>query len=51
MFLNREQEAKAAAETLLTYDPQFTISSRLPDRKSDFYQRYHAALKAAGLPE
>jgi adenylate cyclase len=51
MFLNRPEEAKTAAETLLTYDPQFTISSRLPDRKSDFYQRYRATLKAAGLPE
>ena len=52
IFLNREQEARAAAEILLTYDPQFTISSRLPGyRKGDFQQRYHAALKAAGLRE
>jgi adenylate cyclase len=52
MFLNREQEAKAAAKILLTFDPQFTISSRLPVyRKGDFQQRYHAALKAAGLRE
>jgi adenylate cyclase len=51
IFLNREQEARAAAEMLLTYDPQFTISSRLPDRKSDFQQRYRAALRAAGLRE
>ncbi len=52
IFLNREQEARAAAEMLLTYDPQFTISSRLPGyRKSDFQQRYRAALKAAGLRE
>lgn len=51
-FLNRPEEAKAAAETLLTFDPQFTISSRLgPNRTSDFQQRYHAALKAAGLRE
>ena len=52
ILLNREQEAKAAAEMLLTYDPQFTISSRLPSyRDPDFQQRYHAALKAAGLRE
>ena len=52
IFLNREQEAKAAAKVLLTFDPQFTISSRLSVyRKSDFRQRYHAALKAAGLRE
>ena len=48
----RTLEAKAAAEVLLTFDPQFTISSRLADyRKGDFQQRYHAALKAAGLRE
>jgi tetratricopeptide (TPR) repeat protein len=52
MFLDREQEAKNAAETLLTFDPQFSISSRLPPyRDADFQQRYHAALKAAGLHE
>jgi hypothetical protein len=52
MFLNRPEEAKAAAEVLLTFDPQFTISSRLgPHRPSDFHQRYYAALRAAGLPE
>jgi len=52
IFLDREQEARTAAEMLLTYDPQFTISSRLSVyRKSDFQQRYHAALKAAGLRE
>lgn len=52
IFLNRPEEAKAAAEVLLTFDPQFTISSRLgPNRPSDFYQRYYAALKAAGLRE
>jgi hypothetical protein len=52
IFLNREQEARAAAEALLTFDPQFTISSRLPVyRESDFQQRYRAALKAAGLLE
>jgi len=50
IFLDREQEARTAAEMLLTYDPQFTISSRLSVyRKSDFQQRYHAALKTAGL--
>ncbi len=52
IFLNRPEEAKAAAEALLTFDPQFTISSRLPDyHKGDFQQRYRAALKAAGLRE
>jgi hypothetical protein len=43
---------QAAAEMLLTCDPQFSISSRLPPyRDPDFQQRYHAALKAAGLRE
>jgi TolB-like protein/class 3 adenylate cyclase len=52
LFLNREQEARAAAEMLLTYDPHFKISSRLPIyRDPDFRQRYHTALKAAGLRE
>ena len=49
IFVNREQEARAAAEMLLTYDPQFKISSRLPGyRNGDFQQRYHAALKELG---
>ena len=52
IFLNRQQEARAATEMLLTVDPQFSISSRLPPyRDPDFQQRYHAALKAAGLRE
>jgi adenylate cyclase len=52
IFLNRQQEARAAAEMLLTRDPRFTISSRLPPyRDPDFQQRYHAALKAAGLSD
>ena len=52
IFLNREQEARAATEMLLTIDPQFSISSRLPPyRDPDFQRRYHAALKAAGLRE
>ncbi len=52
IFLNRGQEARAATEMLLTIDPQFSISSRLPPyRDPDFQQRYHAALKAAGLRE
>jgi TolB-like protein/Flp pilus assembly protein TadD len=50
--LGRPQEARAAAEVLLTFDPEFTIASRLPSyRDSDFRHSYHAALKAAGLPE
>ena len=52
IFLNRGQEARAATEMLLTIDPQFSISSRLPPyRDPDFQQRYHAALKVAGLRE
>jgi TolB-like protein/class 3 adenylate cyclase/Tfp pilus assembly protein PilF len=52
IFLNREQEARAAAAMLLTVDPQFSISSRLPPyRDPHFQQRYHAALKTAGLHE
>jgi TolB-like protein/class 3 adenylate cyclase len=52
VFLNREREARAAAQMLLTVDPQFSISSRLPPyRDPDFQQRYHAALKVAGLRE
>ena len=52
IFLNREQEARTATEMLLTIDPQFSISSRLPPyRDPDFQRRYHAALKAAGLRE
>jgi adenylate cyclase len=52
IFLHREQEARTAAEMLLTCDPQFSISSRLPPyRDPDFQQRYQAALKAAGLRE
>jgi adenylate cyclase len=47
IFLNRLEEAKTAADTLLTFDPQFTISSRLPHRKADFYQRYRAAPKGS----
>jgi adenylate cyclase len=51
-FLNRLQEAKVAAHALLAFDPRFSISSRLPPyRDPDFQQRYHSALKAAGLGE
>jgi len=50
--LGRWQEAKAAADVLLTYDPAFTISSRMPAfRDLDFRQKYWDALRAAGLPE
>jgi adenylate cyclase len=50
--LGQLQEAKAAADVLLTHDPAFTISSRKPAmRDCDASQRYWGALKAAGLPE
>jgi TolB-like protein/class 3 adenylate cyclase len=50
--LGRLHEAKAAAEVLLTYDPAFTISSRLPTLGDpDFQRKYWVALRAAGLPE
>jgi TolB-like protein/class 3 adenylate cyclase/Tfp pilus assembly protein PilF len=50
--LGHWQEAKAAADVLLTHDPGFTISSRAPAfRDPGFKQRYWDALKAAGLPE
>jgi adenylate cyclase len=50
--LGRLQEAKAAADVLLSYDPGFTISSRVAAmRDSDARKRYWGALKAAGLPE
>jgi adenylate cyclase len=52
IFLDREQEARAAAEMLLTFDPQFSISSRLPPyRDANFERRYHDALKTVGLRE
>jgi adenylate cyclase len=51
-FLGRLDEAEAAAKVLLTFDPDFTISSRLSvTRDGDFRERYHAALKVAGLRE
>jgi tetratricopeptide (TPR) repeat protein len=37
--LGRLHEAKAAAEVLLTYDPAFTISSRLPTLRDPDFQR------------
>jgi adenylate cyclase len=50
--LGRLQEAEAAAVEFLTYDPAFTISTRLPRlRDAALTQRYYDALKAAGLPE
>jgi TolB-like protein/class 3 adenylate cyclase/Tfp pilus assembly protein PilF len=50
--LGRLQDAKTAAETFLSLDPTFTITTRLPKfRDVAFQQRYHSALKAAGLPE
>jgi len=52
ILLGRGQEAKAAAKVLLTYDPGFTIASRLPKyRDAAFQQKYYGSLKAAGLPE
>jgi adenylate cyclase len=50
--LGRWQEAKAVAEELLTYDPEFTISSRMPVmRDTEARQRYWSPLRAVGLPE
>jgi adenylate cyclase len=50
--LGRLQDAKMAAETFLTLDPTFSITTRLPKfRDLAFQQRYHSSLKAAGLPE
>jgi adenylate cyclase len=50
--LGRCEEAKAAADVLLAYDPGFTITSRLPVyRDAQFRQKYYGGLKAAGLPE
>jgi len=50
--LGRWQEAKAAADVLLTYDPAFTVSSRkVTFRDSAFRQKYYGGLQAAGLPE
>lgn len=52
ILLGRGQEAKTAAEVLLTYDPGFTIASRVPKyRDAAFQQKYYGSLKAAGLPE
>jgi adenylate cyclase len=50
-ILGSLQEAKAAAEVLLKYDPAFTISSLPTLRDPDFQQRYWDALRAAGLPD
>jgi len=50
--LGRLDEAKAAARTLLEFDPGFTISGRAAQfRESAFTRRYNAGLLAAGLPE
>jgi adenylate cyclase len=50
--LGRLQEAKIAAAELLTFDPEFTISARLPRyRNAAFQQKYYGGLKAAGLSE
>jgi adenylate cyclase len=52
VHLGQLQEAKAVADVLLTHDPAFTISSRMPAmRDCDARERYWGALKAAGLPE
>jgi len=49
--LGRWQDAKAAADVLLTYDPGFTLS-RLPTyRDADFQQIYRGGLKAVGIPD
>jgi hypothetical protein len=43
--LDRRQEAKAAADTLLIYDPLFTLSARtVTFRNPDFPQRYYGGM-------
>jgi adenylate cyclase len=50
--LGRREEAKAAADTLLIYDPTFTVSARrVTFRSTDFQRRYYGGMHAAGLPE
>jgi TolB-like protein/class 3 adenylate cyclase/Tfp pilus assembly protein PilF len=50
--LGRLQDARTAAAALLTIDPDFTISKRLPHyRDGSFQKRYYDGLKAAGLAE
>jgi hypothetical protein len=50
--LGRREEAKAAADTLLIYDPTFTVSTRrVTFRSTDFQRRYYGGMQAAGLPE
>jgi adenylate cyclase len=50
--LGRRQEAMAVAGVLLSYDPGFTISSRMPAiRDPDASRRYLDALRDAGLPD
>jgi adenylate cyclase len=49
--LGRRREAKAAADTLLIYDPLFTVSARtVTFRNPDFQRRYYGGMQAAGLP-
>jgi adenylate cyclase len=50
--LGRLPEAKAEADVLLTLDPSFTVSSRVPHfQDAAFQEKYWGALKVAGLPE
>jgi tetratricopeptide (TPR) repeat protein len=50
--LGKLPEAKMAAAELLTFDPGFTISARLPSfRDGGFRQSYYGGLKTAGLTE
>jgi adenylate cyclase len=50
--LGRLEEARATAAEFLTFDPNFTISARLPRfRNAAFQERYYGGLKAAGLSE
>ncbi len=50
--LGRRDDARAAADALLTYDPTFTTSSRrVTFRDTEFQRKYYGLMQAAGLPE
>ena len=53
-LLGRDAEAKAAAETLLGLDPQFSISRlirRYPIAMRDKFETYYEGLRRAGVPD
>ena len=52
--IGRDAEAKAAAETLLGLDPQFSISRlirRYPIAMRDKFEPYYEGLRRAGIPD